>query len=59
MVSGGIFVWAILFNRVWWLTVSKALDISSAIVMVLLGGRFWLNPVIIWFVKVCSAVVVE
>ena len=52
MVSGGMFVRAILFNRVWWLTVSNALDISSAIVMVLLGGRFWLNPVMMWFVRV-------
>ena len=46
IVSGGMFVWAILFSRVWWLTVSKALDMSRAIVMVLLGGRFWLNPVV-------------
>ena len=43
----------------WWLTVSNALDMSRAIVMVLLGGRFWLNPVMMWFVRVCKAVVVE
>ena len=58
-MSGGIFVRAILFRRVWWLTVSNALDMSRAIVMVLLGGRFWLNPVMMWSVKVCRAVVVE
>lgn len=59
MIRGGMFVWTILFNRVWWFTVSNAFDMSRAIAIVLLGGLFWLNPVIIWLVRVCSAVVVE
>ena len=58
-MRGGMFVWTILFNRIWWLTVSKAFNMSRAIAIVLLGGLFWLNPVIIWLVRVCSAVVVE
>ena len=33
---------------------SKACDMSRAIVMVLWGGFFWLNPVVSELVKCCS-----
>ena len=33
---------------------SKACDMSRAIVMVLWGGFFWLNPVVMWLVRCCS-----
>ena len=37
----------------------KALDMSSAIAIVLWGGCFLLNPVVIMLFIVCSAVLVE
>ena len=45
--------------RVWWLTMSNALLMSSAIVIVLRGGFLLLKPVVIWFVSWWSAVAVE
>ena len=41
------------------LTVSKALLMSSATVIVRAGGLFWLKPVAIVLFMVCSAVLVE
>ena len=41
------------------LTVSKALDMSSATTMVLCGGAFWLKPFVMLLFRVCRAVVVE
>ena len=38
---------------------SNALDMSRAVAMVLWGGGFWLNPLVIILFMVCSAVVVE
>ena len=40
-------------------TVSNALLMSRATTTVLSGGCFWLKPVVIVFVILCSAVVVE
>ena len=41
------------------LTVSKALDMSKATVIVLCGGFCWLNPCVMLLLMLCSAVVVE
>ena len=55
----GVSVCSSLFVSVCRFTVSKALDMSSAIASVLCGGLCWLNPVVMMLFIVCSAVVVE
>ena len=47
----GVFVFISFSISVQWFTVSKACDMSRAIVMVLWGGFFWLNPVVTWLVS--------
>ena len=59
MIVGFISVLSNLEIRVWWWTVSKAFDMSSATVMVLSGGCFLLKPVVMWWLSECRAVVVE
>ena len=54
-----LFVWCSLCVRVCMLTVSNALLISSATVIVRSGGLFWLNPVVMVLFMLCSAVLVE
>ena len=41
------------------LTVSKALDMSRAVMIVRFGGFFVLKPCVIVLLMVCSAVIVE
>ena len=56
----GIVVCVIIFCiNVVWSMMSNALLRSRATVMVLLGGCFWLNPVVIILFIVCRAVFVE
>ena len=45
--------------RLWMLTVSNALLRSSETTIVRSAGCYWLNPVVIWLVRWCSAVEVE
>ena len=59
MIVFGMLVFVIFWMSVWWFTVSNALDMSSAIAIVLWGGCFLLNPVVIMLFIVCSAVLVE
>ena len=55
----GMFFWYSLLVSVCMLTVSNALLMSSANVIVRPGGLFWLKPVaMVWFM-LCSAVFVE
>ena len=55
----GMFVWCSLCVSVCILTVSNALLISSANVIVCSGGLFWLKPVTMVLFILCSAVLVE
>ena len=55
----GISVFVSFCSRMWMLTVSNALDISSAVMIVRLGGLCELKPVVIMLFMLCSAVVVE
>ena len=55
----GMLVWCILCMSLCRWTVSNAFDMSSAMATVRLGGFFWLKPVVIMLLMVCSAVVVE
>ena len=54
----GMFVWCSLCVSVCMLTVSNALLMCSATVIVRSGGLFWLKPVAMVFM-LCSAVLVE
>ena len=55
----GMFVWRSLFVSVCMLTVSNALLMSSATVIVRSGGLFWLKHVAMVLFMLCSAVLVE
>ena len=55
----GILVCSSLLISVCMFIVSKALLISSAIVIVCTGGAIWLNPIATVLFTVCSAVTVE
>ena len=55
----GMFVWCSLYVNVCMLTVSNALLMSSATVIVRSGGLFWLKPVAMVLFMLCSAVLVE
>ena len=55
----GMFVWCSLCVSVYMLTVSNALLMSSATVIVHSGGLLWLKPVAMVLFMLCSAVLVE
>ena len=55
----GMFVWCSLCVSVCKLTVSNALLTSSATVIVRSGDLFWLKPVAMVLIMLCSAVLVE
>ena len=55
----GMFVWCSLCVSMCMLTVSNALLMSSATVIVRSGGLFWLKPVAIVLFMLCSAVLLE
>ena len=55
----GMFVWCSLCVSVCMLTVSNALLMSSATVIVRSGGLFWLKPVAMVLFMLCSAVLLE
>ena len=55
----GILVLCILSMSLCRCTVSKALDMSSAMAIVRRGGRAWLKPFVMVLLMWCSAVVVD
>ena len=59
MIVAGILVCSSFLISVCMFIVSKALLISSAIVIVRAGGAIWLNPIATMLFTVCSAVTVE
>lgn len=59
MMVLGMFVLCSLFVSLCRCTVSKALDMSNAMAMVLSGGLLLLNPVTMVLFILCSAVVVD
>ena len=59
MIVPGMFVWSSFLTSVCMFSVSKALLISSATVIVRAGGAIWLNPFATVLFSVCSAVTVE
>ena len=59
MIMPGMFVCSSFLISVCMFTVSKALLILSAIVIVRAGGAIWLNPFATVLFSVCSAVTVE
>ena len=59
MIVSGMFVCSSFLISVCMFTVSKALLISSTIVIVRAGGTIWLNPFATVLYSVCSAVTVE
>ena len=54
----GMFVWCSLCVSVCIFTVSNTLLMSSATVIVRSGGLFWLKPVAMVLIMLCSAVLV-
>ena len=59
MIVPGMFVCSSFLISVCMFIVSKALLISSATVIVRVGGAIWLNPFATVLFSVCSAVTVE
>ena len=59
MIVSGMFVCSSILINVCMFIVSKALLISSATVIVRIGGVIWLNPFVMVLFSVCSAVTVE
>ena len=59
MIVPGMFVFSSFLISVCMFTVSKALLISSATVIIHAGGAIWLNPFATVLFTVCSAVTVE
>ena len=59
MIVPGMFVCSSFRISVCMFSVSKALLISSATVIVRVGGAIWLNPLATVLFSVCSAVTVE
>ena len=59
MIVLGMFVWRSFCMSVCMFTVSKALDMSRAVMIVRFGGFFVLKPCVIVLLMVCSAVIVE
>ena len=59
MIVPGMFVCSSFLISVCMFTVSKALLISSATVIVHVGGAIWLNPFATVLLSVCSAVTIE
>ena len=55
----GMFVWCIFWINLCVSTVSNALDMSSAITIVLSGGAVLLKPFVMILFSECRAVVVE
>ena len=59
MIVPGMFACSIFLISVCMFTVSKALLISSATVIVRAGGAIWLNPFATVLFSVCSTVTVD
>ena len=59
MVVSGMFACSSFLSSVCMFIVSKGLLISSATVIVLVGGAIWLNPFATVLFSVCSSVAVE
>ena len=59
MIVPGMFVCSSFLISVCMFIMSKALPISSATVIVCVGGAIWLNPFATVLFSVCSAVTVE
>ena len=55
----GMFVLVIFCSSIGMSTVSKALDMSKTIMIVLFGGYLLLNPFVMIALSSCSAVIVE